>query len=327
MAVITDRAMVEGIMQDARESCVSVAMFCSASAWNNEAILMAAQRFGKKHGIKNVPVIVGMTGSYEHMPQCRRATYSLDLKAGFLSIINSLKALAGEKDSPYYDILVMPQLDHGDPVGDKWILEEGIKYLSGVLFDCQRFSFEENIAMTSAYVKKFSGRVMVEAIMETLSVIGTKAQAVKDEHYVDNAVRYAKKTGTDFLVADLGTEQQSTGTDAVYLKDRARMLTEALGRKMLVLHGVSSLKPDQIKGLASDGVVKVNMWTRIVREAGIYAAEKIREREPDMAKGDFDACDPQTFINDAFGKAVDIMEEHLAYFNYGNLAPGGGKQG
>lgn len=325
MAIITDRAMVEGIMQDARRDCVSVAMFCSASTWNNEAILMAAQRFGKKHGIKNVPVIVGMTGSYTHMPQCKRATYSLDLKAGFLSIIHSLQALTGEKDAPYYDVLVMPQLDHGDPVEDKWILEEGIKYLAGVLFDCQRFPFEDNVAMTSEYVKKFGGRVMVEAIMETLSVIGTKAQAVKDEHYVDNAVRYAKKTGTDFLVADLGTEQQSTGTDAVYLKDRARMLTEALGKKMLVLHGVSSLKPDQIKGLASDGVVKVNMWTRIVREAGIYAASKIREREGDMAKGTFDACDPQTYLNDAFEKAVDIMEEHLAYFNYGNLA-GGGKQ-
>jgi fructose/tagatose bisphosphate aldolase len=314
--------MVEGIMQDARRDCVSVAMFCSASTWNNEAILMAAQRFGKKHGIKNVPVIVGMTGSYTHMPQCKRATYSLDLKAGFLSIIHSLQALAGEKDSPYYDIMVMPQLDHGDPVADKWILEEGIKYLAGVLFDCQRFPFEDNVAMTSAYMKKFGGRVMVEAIMETLSVIGTKAQAVKDEHYVDNAVQYAKKTGADFLVADLGTEQQSTGTDAVYLKDRAKMLTGALGKKMLVLHGVSSLKPGQIKGLAADGVVKVNMWTRIVREAGIYAAGKIKDREEGMAKGDFDACDPQTYLNDAFEKAVDIMEEHLSYFNYGNLAKG-----
>lgn len=325
MALITDRAMVEGIMQDARRDCVSVAMFCSASAWNNEAILMAAQRFGRKHGIKNVPVIVGMTGSYSHMPQCKRATRSGDLKAGFLSIIKSLEALTGEKDSPYYDLLVMPQLDHGDPVADKWIFEEGIQYLSGVMFDCQRYSYEENVQMTSEYVKKFGGRVTVEAAMETLSVIGTKAAAAKDEHYVENAVLYAKKTGTDFLVADLGTEQQSTGTEAVYLKDRAKMLTEALGSKMLVLHGVSSLKPGQIQGLAEDGVVKVNMWTRIVREAGSYAAEKISSRASEMEKGLFDACDPQTFINDAMEKAADIMEEHLAYFNYGNLSGQGKK--
>lgn len=320
MAVITDRAMVEGIMQDVRKKNASLALFCSASAWNNEAILMAAQRFGQKHGIKHVPIILGMTGSYSHMPQCKRTTYSHDLKAGFLSIIGSLQALAGEKDSPYYDILVMPQLDHGDPEGDKWILEEGIRYLAGVMFDCQRFSFEDNVRMTAEYCKKYGGRVMVEAVMETLSVIGTQAEKIKDEHYVENAVNYVKQTGADFLVADLGTEQQSTGTDAVYLKDRAKMLTQALGSKMLVLHGVSSLKPDQIKGLAEDGIVKVNMWTRIVREAGIYAAEKIAARKADMDKGVFDACDPQTYLNDVFDKAVDIMEEHLAYFNYGNLA-------
>lgn len=319
MAIITDRAMVEGIMQDVRNRNTSLALFCSASAWNNEAILMAAQRFGKKHGIKHVPIIVGMTGSYSHMPQCKRVTYSHDLKAGFLSLIGSLQALAGEKDSPYYDVLVMPQLDHGDPEADKWILEEGIRYLAGVMFDCQRFPFEDNVRMTAEYCKKYGGRVMVEAVMETLSVIGTQAEKVKDEHYVDNAVRYVKQTGTDFLVADLGTEQQSTGTGAIYLKDRAKMLTQALGSKQLVLHGVSSLKPDQIKGLAEDGVVKVNMWTRIVREAGIYAGEKIASRKADMEKGMFDACDPQTYLNDVLEKAVDIMEEHLAYFNYGNL--------
>ena len=320
MALITDRAMVEGIMQDASRDKVSIALFCSASPWNNEAILMAAQNYGKKHGIKHVPVIVGMTGSYTHMPQCKRVTHSHDLKAGFMSIIKSLEALTGAKDSPYYDVLVMPQLDHGDPERDKWIFEYGIEYLAGVMYDCQRFSFEENIAMTKKYVKEFGGRVMVESAMETLAVgDGTKASAVKDEHYVDMAKDYVKETGCDFLVADLGTEQQSTGTDAKYLKDRAKMLTAALGRDMLVLHGVSSLKPDQIQGLADDGVVKVNMWTRIVREAGIEAAAKLAARKADMEKGVFDACDPQTFINDVTDKAVAIMEEHLDYFNYGNM--------
>lgn len=320
MAVITDRAMVEGIMQDARKKKVSLALFCTASAWNNEAILMAAQRFGKKHGIRHVPIIVGMTGSYTHMAQCKRTTYSHDLKAGFLSLVGSLQALAGEKDSPYYDVLVMPQLDHGDPERDKWILEEGIRYLAGVMFDGQRFPFEENLRMTGEYCKKYGGRVMVEAVMETLSVIGTQASQVKDEHYVENALRYVRQTGADFLVADLGTEQQSTGTDAVYLKDRAKMLTAALGSGMLVLHGGSSLKPSQLQGLAEDGVVKVNMWTRIAREAGIYAAAGIESRRAEMEKGVFDACDPQTYLNDAMDKAADIMEEHLGYFNYGNLA-------
>lgn len=319
MAIVTDRALVEGIMQDAARDKVSVALFCTASAWNNEAILMAAQNFGKKHGIKHVPIIVGMTGSYSHMPQCKRVTYSKDLKTGFLSIIKSLEALTGHKDSPYHDVLVMPQLDHGDPIADKWIFEEGSQYLAGAMFDCQRFTYEENVAMTKEYCKNFGKKVMVEAAMETLSVLGTKADENKDENYVDRAVEYVKETGIDFLVADLGTEQQSTGTGARYLKDRAKMLTQALGREMLVLHGVSSLTPDQIKGLADDGVVKVNMWTRIVREAGIAAAAKLADRADDMTKGIFDACDPQTFINDVTAHAAAMMEEHLSYFNYGNL--------
>ena len=320
MAVITDRAMVEGILQDAAAKGTSVALFCTASPWNNEAILMAAQNFGKKHGIKNVPVIVGMTGSYRHMSQCKRTTMSGDLKTGFFSIINSLQALAGRKDSPYYDVLVMPQLDHGDPEADKWIFETGIEYLAGVMFDCQRFPYEQNVEMTKAYVKEYGNRVMVESAMEELSVLGHMANENKDENYVERAVKYMKETGTDFLVVDLGTEQQSTGTNAVYLKDRARMLTQALGKKELVLHGVSSLPADQITQLADDGVVKVNMWTRIAREAGLYAFEQATKRTDDMAKGVFEACDLQQYINDATTKAVEIMEEHLGYFNYANLA-------
>ena len=98
------------------------------------------------------------------------------------------------------------------------------------------------------------------------------------------------------------------------------MLTQALGTKELVLHGVSSLPADQITQLADDGVVKVNMWTRIAREAGLYAFEQATKRTDDMAKGVFEACDLQQYINDATTKAVEIMEEHLGYFNYANLA-------
>ena len=320
MAVITDRVLVEKVLADAKDKGCSVALFCTASPWNNEAILKACQDFGRKHGIEHVPVIVGMTGSYRHMQQCKRVTMSHDLKTGFLTILDSPHELAGRKDSPYYDVLVMPQLDHGDPEADEWIFKYGIEYLAGVMFDCQRFPYEKNVEMTKEYIKNYGKQVMVESAMEELSVLGHYANENKDENYVERAVAYMKETGTDFLVADLGTEQQSTGMNAVYLKDRARMLTAALGEKKLVLHGVSSLPADQITGLADDGIVKVNMWTRIAREAGQYAAAKIKEREEDMAKGVFDACDPQTYINDATTKAVEIMEEHLAYFNYGKLA-------
>ena len=74
-------------------------------------------------------------------------------------------------------------------------------------------------------------------------------------------------TAVDFLAADLATEQQSEGTAAKYLKEREVCLTSRLHRAMLVLHGTSSLKNQDINSLNDDGVVRVNMWTRIVRES------------------------------------------------------------
>ncbi len=68
------------------------------------------------------------------------------------------------------------------------------------------------------------------------------------DNYCEKAVEYVGKTGIDFLVADLGTEQQTSAVGgAKYNKKRARQLTEALGKKMLVLHGTSSLsrRPDK----------------------------------------------------------------------------------
>lgn len=100
------------------------------------------------------------------------------------------------------------------------------------------------------------------------STFPTGAVATHIDNYCENAVKYVKTTGVDFAVADLGTEQQSTSVGkARYDKARARELTAALGRKMLVLHGTSCLANEQTRGLASDGVVRVNMWTRIAREA------------------------------------------------------------
>ena len=60
---------------------------------------------------------------------------------------------------------------------------------------------------------------MIEGALEGLSVSGVK-QAHQVDHYVDRAVDYVKQTNVDFLVADLGTEQQSAGTNGKYLKAR-----------------------------------------------------------------------------------------------------------
>ncbi len=320
MSLITSKKEAQAIYKNLQEKKVSVAVFCTASHWNAEAILMAADRFAKKHGIKDIPVSLAMTFNYSHMPQAQRVTYTKNPELGFKSVMEHVRLLCEGPDAPYANVCVMPHLDHGDPVYDKWALTEGTKYLASVMFDAQRFPFEENIQMTKEYVEKYGDEVLIEGIMDVLSV-SDGTEGVHTDDYVPRATRYMKETGVDFLVADLGTEQQSTSVGkASYMQQRALDLTEALGKRQLVLHGTSCLSNEQIEGLAADGVIRVNLWTRIARESGQYAAKKLREREEAMAQGDFEACESRQYIYDSMEYASDVMEELLGLFGYANLA-------
>jgi len=75
-----------------------------------------------------------------------------------------------------------------------------------------------------------------------------------------------------------------------------------------------------MSSLAEDGVVRVNMWTRIAREAGQYAAEKLTERIDKVRDGDFESAESRQYIYDSIEKAADIMEEVLGLLGYKNLS-------
>jgi hypothetical protein len=62
------------------------------------------------------------------------------------------------------------------------------------------------------------------------------------------------------------------------------------------------------------------MWTRIVREAGQYAAERLIERTERIRSGDFEACESTAYINDNIDKAAEIMEGVLGSLGYAKLA-------
>lgn len=319
MAFVTDREQASAVIQNAVAKKVSLALFCTASFWNTEAILKAADTFAKEHGIKNIPVVVAMTCNYSHMPQAQRVTYSKDAKTGLKAIMQYCKLLCDGPDAPYSNVTVMTHLDHADPVRDQWALTECTDLLSSVMFDAQSYPYEDNLRMTKEYVEKYGDHVLVEGIVEGLAV-GDGQLARQNDDYVEKAVRFIQETGVDFLVADLGTEQQSIGTQAKYLKGRARRLTESLGRPMLVLHGVSSLKDEDIRGFAEDGVVRVNMWTRIVRESGKYAAKRLLQRYERIGKNEFEACEAMAYLNDNTEEAARIMQGVLKQLNYSALA-------
>ena len=315
MAYITDKEQAKQVMQRATESGVSVAIFCTGSFWNVEAILRAADRFAADHHIKDIPVAVAMTSHYDYMQQTKRVTRSGNHKIGLKAALDYCRLLSEGEDAPYANVSVLPHLDHADPVGDRWELTEGLAYFASVMFDAQQYPLDENIRLTSEYVQKYGDQVLVEGALEGLSVGGTK-QAHQVDNYVARAADYVEKTHVDFLVADLGTEQQSDTTHGKYLKKRAQELTAHIGKPMLVLHGTSSLSNADIKGFSEDGVVRVNMWTRIVREAGQFAASRLCDRMDAIAKNHFEACEARQYIEDNIDKAESVMYDVLASLNY-----------
>jgi fructose/tagatose bisphosphate aldolase len=318
MSFVVDRDKAGLLISDAAAKGVSVALFCTGSFWNTEAILRAADAFAKKHGIGQIPVVVAMTSHYSHMQQSARVTRAGNQKVGFRSIFEYCRALTEGPDAPYPNVAAMTHLDHGDPRADIWEMTRCTDILSSVMFDAQTYPYEENVEMTRAYVKEYGDRVLVEGIVEGLAV-GDGTRSVQRDDYVEKAVNFIRETGVDFLVADLGTEQQSTGTEAKYLKSRAQALTKELGRSMLVLHGVSSLKDEDIRGFNEDGVVRVNMGTRIVRESGQYAAARLDERRDRIAANDFEATEATAFINDNIDEAARVMESIMGQLGYTNL--------
>ena len=56
-----------------------------------------------------------MTYNYEYMPQAQRITFTNDARLGFISMMNHLRVLSNDPKSPYYNIKVLPHLDHADP--------------------------------------------------------------------------------------------------------------------------------------------------------------------------------------------------------------------
>ena len=55
------------------------------------------------------------------------------------------------------------------------------------------------------------------------------------------------------------------------------------------------MSDEEIGYLPLDGILRVNMWTRIVREAGLYAIEQLNNRKYRILKNDFDAPECPVF--------------------------------
>jgi len=319
--IITKREDSEKIIERIKSQKVCLPIFCTGSHWNTEAILLAAKNIADKYSVKDIPVAIAMTFNYEYMPQAQRITFTNDARLGFISMMSHLRVLSNDPKSPYYNIKVLPHLDHADPEKDRWALNEGTDYLASVMFDAQKYPLKDNIKMTSNYVNKYKNKLMIEGIMDQLNVsLTNKKNSPVYDNYPEKALDYIKKTGIDFLVADLGTEQQATGIGkSIYLKKRARDIGQLVGDKILVLHGTSCLSKKEIATLPEDGILRVNMWTRIARESGLYAIDQLHKRDQEIRMNNFNAIESHQYLMDSTLRAAQIMEEIMISIGYDQL--------
>lgn len=321
--IITKRKHSLEVIERIKSNNTSLPIFCTGSHWNTEAILLAAKNIGDKYRIRNVPVSVAMTYNYENMPQAQRVTHTNDARLGFLSNIKHLQVIGDDPRSPYYGVYILPHLDHADPYRDKWALTQGTDFLASVMFDAQKYPLKKNLELTNDYVKNYGKKVLIEGIMDELSVFQAhKKHSVEEtDDYPERAYDYVKNTKVDFLVADLGTEQQSQEVGKnVYLKDRARDIQKLLNDRKLVLHGTSCLSDKEISLLPGDGILRVNMWTRIAREAGLYAINQLQNRDDKIRKNDFNSIESYRYLMDSIEKAASIMEKIMESLGYHNLS-------
>jgi fructose/tagatose bisphosphate aldolase len=135
-----------------------------------------------------------------------------------------------------------------------------------VMCDASERPFEENIRMTAEFVDKVRGRLVVEGAVDEIFESGGKGE--KNEPTTpEQAERFLRETGVDIIVPNVGTEHRATADQIVYRGDRAKEISAAVGN-ILCLHGTSSVKPENLSSLPSDGFVKINVYTTLAVYGG-----------------------------------------------------------
>ncbi len=176
-----------------------------------------------------------------------------------------MKEMAKEKNRK--EIPVVLHLDHGDTFElCKSCIESGF---SSVMIDGSHHSYEENIALTKKVVElahKYD--VTVEGELGVLAGIEDDVQAAKSIYtQPEEVIDFVTRTGVDSLAISIGTshgankfkpEQCTKNKDGVFVPPELRFdILEEIEKKLpgfpIVLHGSSSVPPEAIKIINSNG--------------------------------------------------------------------------
>jgi len=271
MPIVTDPTETRQFLEELRRRQAAIPAFCTENEWTTEAVLEATSRAGRRFGLARPPVFLAFTASYHGRSQLSNYWACGDQRLGVRGLLGDLEVLLSE-GGPYQDCVVFPQLDHGQPDGDRWLLEEHVDELALVMFDASSLPLEENIRRTADYVRRFGDRVLVEGAVDELKEARDAGEAFAMTT-PDEAKRFLERTGCDLIVPNVGTEHRAASVgQARYHRERAVQIAEAVGPR-LVLHGTSCMGEANLSALPGDGFVKVNIWTVIERIGGEQVAE------------------------------------------------------
>jgi fructose-bisphosphate aldolase, class II len=272
MPLVTDYNQVKEIYEEAQELGVALPVFCAEDRETIEAILISALEYGNKIGVNNIPVIPAWTSRYPPRGQMTLVSRSGNAVLGNQLMFSDLSIFTGN-NSPYKDLRVMPHLDHAFPWLDRDILEGFTDKFASVMFDASERPFQENIKLTSEFVEKVKGRVIVEGSVNEISEAGVNG--VKNEcTTVEQAAKFLRETGVDLIVPNVGTEHRSTTDQVIYNSDRAKEISNRIG-KIMCLHGTSSLNAKDLTRLPEDGFIKINIYTTLAVSGGQALTRKI----------------------------------------------------
>lgn len=263
MPLILDRKKVLDVYNKAGQSRWVIPTLNSENLTTTEAILSGALDYSRKINKPDIPITIGITNQYSHRSQSVYYTHTRQWDIGLKLFLADIEVLTG-KGSPFEKLNVMIHLDHTQWDADKPLLDWDMKMFSMIMYDASALAFEENIRLTAQFIEKHGHEIVIEgACDEIVDATGdTRSELTTPEQ----AIRYLKNTGADFIVANLGTEHRASVADLKYHGDRAREISKLTGTK-LVLHGTSSVSNDQIKNLFEDGIAKVNIWTILERNS------------------------------------------------------------
>jgi fructose/tagatose bisphosphate aldolase len=272
MPLVTDAAEAREIYREAQQRRIVMPAFGTENRDTTEAAFRAVAEIAAQCHIPSPPLVIAATANYEGRTQLVNYTSLATAAEGLIAFRHDMARLC-RPDGPYPHVRAMAHLDHAQPEADRAVIAAGLDFFASIMYDCSTYPLPVNMSLTERFVAENGQRVMVEGAVDEIYESGTGVP--KNELTTpEQARRFMEHTRADLIVANLGTEHRATAEGAQYHGDRAREISAAVG-PVLVLHGTSSLRDAGLGMLRGDGIVRVNIWTRLEHVAAVALAHDV----------------------------------------------------